>query len=163
MLVQGEEEGWAPRTRVGWIMGQWEAGAPHRVSPEDMAVFGRSILRMQCPLAYGYSMWWSPNPLDTVSPGELLGSCSAVVFLFLSNCCAPYSPAWEFYLDTFLSSPQTSVCTSGIRRGITWARRFPLGDCDMLDICLQMHYVQFRTNLSINHRDFSQMGGWTNI
>lgn len=92
-MVQGEEEGWAPRARVGWIMGWWEAGAPHRVSPEDMAVFGRSILRMLCALAYKYNMWWSPNPLDTVSPGELLGGCSAVVFLFLSNCCTPYSPA----------------------------------------------------------------------
>lgn len=77
MLVQGEEEGRAPRASVGWVVGWWEAGCPHGVSPEDIALFGRSILRMLCPIACWYNTWWPPNPLDVVSPGELLVYWSA--------------------------------------------------------------------------------------
>lgn len=43
-MVQGEGGGRAPRARVGRIVGWWEAGSPPRVSSEDIALFGRSIL-----------------------------------------------------------------------------------------------------------------------
>lgn len=69
-----------------------------------------------------------PHPLGVVSPEELLVCSSAVVFSFCHKCCAPYYPAWEFYLDTCLSPPQMSVWTSGIRRQVIWAERFLLGD-----------------------------------
>lgn len=159
LLVQGEEEGWTPRwneTDDGVVGGR---GLPIVWAPRHLPVQPSVFCCYWCSRQHIDV----PKPLDVVSRRNYLTALRLWIFSFCHNYSAPYDTAWEFHLDTFLSSPQTSVWTSEIRRGILRARRFPLGDCSMLDICLQIHQVQFRTNLAVNHCDFSQMDGWTNI
>lgn len=151
-----------PWEGVGWIVGWWEAAVSRHMNAPPSPCSARSVLFMPRPLVCWYSRrhMVAPNSLGVVPSEELLGCSCAVRFLSVITVVPAYYPAWELYLDTFLSSPQTSDWTPGIRRAIIWARRFPLGDCDVLDICFQIRYVHCRTHLSVNHCDFSQMDGW---
>ena len=106
-----------------------------------------------------------PKPLDVVSRRNYLTALRLWIFSFCHNYSAPYDTASESFIWTHFSLPLKRQCEhqrleeeSYGRRGSLWVTV----TCWM-DICLQIREVQFRTNLAINHCDFSQMDGWTNI
>lgn len=112
-------------------------------------------------LVFKGSMQSSHNLLDVVSPRGITGPFFYWRFCLSVIIVVPHTSL--LVLSEHISLfPYMSVSTSVIRAK-SCGREGSLGDCDVLDICLQIYYVQFKTSVSIHHCDFSQMDGWTNI
>lgn len=112
LLVQSEEEGWTPmwnETDDGVMGGR---GLPIVWAPGHLPVQPSMFCCCWCSRQH----MDVPKPLDVVSRRNYLTALRLWIFSFCHNYSAPYDTAWEFHLDTFLSSPQMSVWTFETRR-----------------------------------------------